>query len=250
MIVTKASRRSTVHRSVYLDYVGVKRYGRGGRVVGEDRFVGLFTSTAYSESATKIPYLRRKVAQVIERSALRADGHAGKALLHILETFPRNELFQISADELYEMAIGITQLENRPRTRLFLRSDPYKRFASCLVYVPRDRYDTALRERIGTLLAAAFNGRNSAFYTHIGDEPLARIHFIIGRDPDTTREPRRRRSRAACRRGRAELERRPARSATREARSTRGPCPLGTLPRRLPDRLPGGVHGRPRARRH
>ena len=189
MIVTKASRRSTVHRSVYLDYVGVKRYGRGGRVVGEDRFVGLFTSTAYSESATKIPYLRRKVAQVIERSALRADGHAGKALLHILETFPRNELFQISADELYEMAIGIMQLENRPRTRLFLRSDPYKRFASCLVYVPRDRYDTALRERIGTLLAAAFNGRNSAFYTHIGDEPLARIHFIIGRDPDTTREP-------------------------------------------------------------
>ena len=189
MIVTKASRRATVHRSVYLDYVGVKRYGRGGRVVGEDRFVGLFTSTAYSERATEIPHLRRKVAQVIERSALRADGHAGKALLHILETFPRNELFQVSTDELHEIAIGIMQLEDRPRTRLFLRSDPYKRFASCLVYVPRDRYGTALRERIGALLAEAFNGRNSAFYTHIGDEPLARVHFIVGRDPDTTREP-------------------------------------------------------------
>ena len=189
LIVTKASRRATVHRSVYLDYVGVKRYGRGGRVVGEDRFVGLFTSTAYSERATETPHLRRKVAQVIERSALRADGHAGKALLHILETFPRNELFQISTDELYETAIGIMQLEDRPRTRLFLRSDPYRRFASCLVYVPRDRYGTALRERIGALLAEAFNGRNSAFYTHIGDEPLARVHFIIGRDPDTTREP-------------------------------------------------------------
>ncbi len=189
MIIAKASRRSTVHRTVYLDYVGVKRFGPGGRVIGEDRFVGLFTSTAYSESATKIPYLRRKVAQVMERSRLRSDDHAGKALLHILETFPRNELFQISIDELYEIAIGIMHLEDRPRTRLFLRSDPYKRFASCLVYVPREKHTTVLREHIGGLLAEAFNGRNSAFYTHIGDEPLARVHFIIGRDPETTHEP-------------------------------------------------------------
>ncbi|MDA0261102.1 MAG: NAD-glutamate dehydrogenase [Proteobacteria bacterium] len=189
MIVTKASRRSTVHRSVYLDYVGIKRFDQSGRVIGEDRFVGLFTSTAYSESVTRIPHVRRKVARVTERSGLGVGGHGGKALLHILETFPRNELFQISVDDLYDCAVGIMHLEDRPRTRLFLRSDPYKRFASCLVYVPREKHTSPLRERIGELLAEAFRGRVSAFYTYIGDEPLARLHYIIGRDPEATLEP-------------------------------------------------------------
>ena len=189
MLVTKAGRRSTVHRSAYLDYIGIKRCDPSGAVIGEDRFIGLFTSTAYSESPTRIPHLRRKVAQAIERTRLPASSHAGKALLHIIETYPRDELFQMSADELYAAATGILHLEDHPRTRLFVRSDRFKRFAACLVFVPREKHTTELRLEFARILAAAFKGRNSAFYTHIGDESLARLHFIIGRTPDDTLEP-------------------------------------------------------------
>ncbi|MSP51247.1 MAG: NAD-glutamate dehydrogenase [Alphaproteobacteria bacterium] len=189
MIVTKAGKRSTVHRAAYLDYIGVKRFDGGGVVIGEDRFVGLFTSTAYRESPTRIPYLRRKVAQAMERSKLPAGSHAVKALLDIIETYPRDELFQMTPDELYEAATGILRLEDHPRTRLFVRSDRFKRFAACLVYVPREKHTTELRLKYAKTLAEAFNGRASAFYTHIGDDALARLHFIIGRTPETTLEP-------------------------------------------------------------
>jgi glutamate dehydrogenase len=189
MLVTKAGRRSTVHRAAYLDYIGVKRCDPAGAVVGEDRFIGLFTSTAYSESPTRIPYLRRKVEQAIERSRLPANSHAGKALLHIIETYPRDELFQMTAGELYEAATGILHLEDHPRTRLFVRSDRFKRFAACLVFVPREKHTTELRLKFAHILAEAFKGRNSAFYTHIGDDSLARLHFIIGRTPEDTLEP-------------------------------------------------------------
>ena len=189
MIVTKTGIRTTVHRPVHMDYVGVKRFDAKGRVVGERRFVGLFTSTAYSRSPRDIPYLRRKLEQVMELSRLERTGHTGKALQHILETYSRDELFQISSEELYGIATGILHLGERPRIRLFVRSDKFKRFASCLVFVPREKHTTQLRRCFEKVLAAAFKGRNSAFYTQVGDASLARLHFIIGRDPGDTREP-------------------------------------------------------------
>ncbi len=182
IIVTKANSRSRVHRRVYMDYVGVKTYGKGGKVTGERRFVGLFTAAAYNSNTHRIPMLAEKVDRVVARANITADGHDRAALLNILETYPRDELFQISEDELLEMAIGILRLQKRPRTKVFLRFDPFDRFVSAIVYVPRDRYSTELRARLADILVQAFDGRPSAFYPNFADGPLARVHFIIGRN--------------------------------------------------------------------
>jgi glutamate dehydrogenase len=189
MIVTKANARSTVHRPVYLDYVGVKTFDKSGKVVGERRFIGLFTSAAYNRNPRDIPFLRRKVAQVVERSSLGPTSHDGKALLNILEQYPRDELFQIAVGELTEIAIGILHLQERPRIRLFARRDKFERFVSCLVFVPRERYNTELRRRMQAILRDSFEGRDSAFYTQLGDSPLARLHFIVGTTPGQVPTP-------------------------------------------------------------
>ena len=146
LVVTKANSRSTVHRPGYIDYIGVKRY-KDGVVIGEHRFLGLFTSTAYSARVAEMPLLRGKVKEVAARSGLAPGSHLGKALAHILETYPRDELFQITDDELFEIAIGILQLGERQRFRLFVRRDPFERFVSCLIFVPRENYTTELRRR-------------------------------------------------------------------------------------------------------
>ncbi len=189
IIVTKANVRSTVHRNVHMDYVGVKRFDKQGKVVGERRFVGLFTSVAYNQTPSAIPFLRRKLSIVLSRLELAPGSHDRKALVHILEAYPRDELFQISTEELFETGMGILRLQVRPRIRLFVRRDKFGRFASCLVFVPRERHTTELRRRFEGILAAAFNGHNSAFYTQVGDAPLARLHFIIGMDPDSGLDP-------------------------------------------------------------
>ncbi|MGH6624591.1 MAG: NAD-glutamate dehydrogenase, partial [Burkholderiaceae bacterium] len=142
LLLTKANSRSTVHRPGYIDYLGIKRYGPDGRVVGEHRFVGLLTSAAYSARVAEIPLLRGKVQQLIERAGYAPESHLGKALTHVLETYPRDELFQATADELYEIANGILQLGERQRFRLFIRRDPFERFISCLIFVPRENYTT------------------------------------------------------------------------------------------------------------
>ena len=183
LIVTKANARSTVHRPVLLDYVGVRRFNAQGEAIGERRFVGLFTSAAYNRNPRDIPLLRRKVARVIAGAGLAPQSHDGKALLNILETYPRDELFQIGEADLEAIASGILLLQQQPRTRLFLRRDEFDRFVSVLVFVPREAYGTELRERIGILLSEALSGRISNFYTQVGDEPLARIHFIIAVRP-------------------------------------------------------------------
>ncbi len=188
VIITKANTRSTVHRSVYLDYVGIKKFDAKGKVVGERRFIGLFTSAAYNRTPSQIPYLRRKIDRVMAKARVPRQSHDGKALMNILETYPRDELFQVSEDELLNISTGIMMLQERPRIRLFVRHDKFRRFKSCLIYVPRERYTTALRQTYGQLLAAAFNGRASAYYTQIGDSPLARLHFIIGLKPGSTEE--------------------------------------------------------------
>ncbi|RME95414.1 MAG: NAD-glutamate dehydrogenase, partial [Alphaproteobacteria bacterium] len=181
LIVTKANVRSVVHRRVHMDYIGVKLFGEKGEITGELRIVGLFTSTAYTRTTKRIPFLRQKVESVMERSGYPPNSHAGKALANVLETFPRDELFQIDVDTLYKTAIAIQALELRPRTRVFPRIDKFDRFVSVLVYVPRDRFSTSVRLRIGEHLAKTYKGRLSAFYLFFPEGPLVRIHYIIGR---------------------------------------------------------------------
>lgn len=188
LVLTKSSHRATVHRHGYMDTIGVKRFNARGEVIGEHRFLGLYTSGAYSRNPRNIPLLRRKVAAVLERAGLRANSHAGKALVHILETYPRDELFEIDSQTLHETALGILQLQERQRVRLFLRHDRFGRFVSCLVYAPRDRYDTATRQRMQQILMEAFNGAHSEFTVQLSEAVLARIHFIIhfeGNGPQT-----------------------------------------------------------------
>ena len=183
IIITKSNVRSTVHRRVHMDYIGVKRFDVAGRLTGERRFVGLFTSSAYNRLPAEIPLLRHKIERVLARAGLAPDSHDGKALAHILDTYPRDELFQISEDELLAAALGILALGDRPKVRAFLRFDRFDRVVSALVFVPRDRYNTEARERIHAILARAFDGRMTSAHPSLDDEILARVHFIIGRNP-------------------------------------------------------------------
>ena len=191
LIVAKAAVRARVHRRVHLDYVGVKRFDADGKLIGERRFCGLFTSTAYTRSTRAIPYLRRKVDNVIRRAGFEPSSHSGKELVNVLETYPRDELFQIDEDTLYRFALDILQLDERPRVRVLPRRDRFDRFVSVLVYAPRDRYDSHIREAIGDYLAATYKGRVRAFYPFFLEGPLVRVHFIIGRYEGKTPNPER-----------------------------------------------------------
>ncbi len=182
LIVTKSAVRSRVHRRVHMDYVGIKRFDARGKLVGELRIVGLFTSTVYTRSARSIPYLRRKIDAVIERAGFEPGSHSGKALANVLDTYSRDELFQIDEDTLFQFAKLILQLDERPRVRVLARYDRFDRFVSVLVYVPRDRYNSSVRIAIGDYLAEVYQGRMSAYYPFFPEGPLARVHFIIGRD--------------------------------------------------------------------
>ena len=188
LIVTKTNTISTIHRPVHTDYIGIKLFNKRGKVIGERRFVGLYTSTAYNSNPKHIPFLRRKVAVVLQQSQLPPTGHAGKALLNILETLPRDDLFQASANELLALSMGILQMQDRQRIRLFVRRDVYGRFVSCLVYVPRDRFNTTLRQQIQQVLLDSFNGTSANFFTQLTDSVLACIHFIVRIDPKDTHD--------------------------------------------------------------
>ena len=187
--VAKANLFSRVHRRVRMDYISIKHANKDGNVSGETRFVGLFTATAYSKSSWDIPLLRQRVASVIKRSGLTPGTHNANRLKYVLASYPRDELFQISEDELLRIATGVAQAFDRPRTRIFVRQDAFNRFVSILTYVPREHYNTRTRERIGNHLVKAFNGRLSAFYPQYSDAPMARVHFIIGLDPSTRADP-------------------------------------------------------------
>ncbi len=189
LIVTKANVRSNVHRRVHMDYVGIKIYDENGGISGELRIVGLFTSAAYTISTKRIPLLRQKVEMVIERSGYGPDSHSGKALLNVLETYPRDELFQSDVDQICDTAMGIHRLELKPRSRVFTRVDEFDRFVSILVYVPRERYTTEVRQRIGAFLADIYKGVLSAFFPFFPEGNLVRIHFIIGRYEGETPTP-------------------------------------------------------------
>lgn len=176
---TKSNRRATVHRPVHMDTVAVKLFDKKGRVTGERLFLGLFTSVAYSRSPRVIPLLRQKIDRVAVRAGFDPGSHDGKSLMHILETYPRDELFQIGEDELLDTAMSILHLQERQRIALFVRRDPFERFVSCLVYIPHERYDTALRHKFQDILATAYRGEIAAFTTQLTDAALARLHVII-----------------------------------------------------------------------
>jgi glutamate dehydrogenase len=183
LVITKANSRSTVHRSAYLDYIGFKTFDAQGNVVGERRFLGLFSSSAYLGSVRELPVVKRKVAAVLERSGLSSRSHSGKDLLAILEDYPRDELFQIRTDDLYDTVMGVLRLAGRRALRLFLRQDGYGRFISCLVFMPRDRFTTENRLRIQRILLRELHGLGVDYATRVGESVLARIHFIVRTDP-------------------------------------------------------------------
>ncbi|MGH2824274.1 MAG: NAD-glutamate dehydrogenase, partial [Thermoleophilaceae bacterium] len=181
--LTKANSRATVHRPAYLDYVGVKQFDDEGRVVGERRFLGLYTHTAYHASPRAIPILRRKVEAVLGRAAFPLDSHNEKALLEILESYPRDELFQISTDDLFRIAMGILHLGERQRLRLFARRDTFDRFLSCLVFVPRDRFNTENRRRIEGILRRATGATSIDYTTRVSESVLVRLHYLVYAEP-------------------------------------------------------------------
>ncbi len=193
LILTKTNARSTVHRPGYMDYIGVLQFDANGRAIAEQRFLGLYTSSAYNRRPWDIPMVRERYNAVMTASGLGEASHSGKALRHILETLPRDELFQATVDELSRTAMGILGLQERSRTRLFLRRDRHGRFYSALVYIPRDRFNTDVRLRIEALLMRELNGERLDTAVQIGESPLAQLHLLIrprhGRqvEPDTAK---------------------------------------------------------------
>lgn len=181
--ITKSNRRSIVHRPVLMDYIAIKRYNTEGEVIGERRFIGMFTSMVYYQSAERIPFIRRKISRTLDRANYDPLSHNGKALKAILEFYPRDELFQIDQETLFHFSIGLMALEAKPEVRLFPRIDRYERFISAMVFIPRDRFSSYLREQIISILERHYHGKIRDFYTQLTDSPLARLHLIIQTQP-------------------------------------------------------------------
>ncbi|MET9573275.1 NAD-glutamate dehydrogenase [Streptomyces virginiae] len=188
LVLTKANSRSTVHRPSYLDYVGVKKFDADGNVIGERRFLGLFSSAAYTESVRRVPVIRRKVAEVLERAGFSPASHDGRDLTQILETYPRDELFQTPVDQLQSIVTSVLYLQERRRLRLYLRQDEYGRYYSALVYLPRDRFTTGVRLRLMDILREELGGISVDFTAWNTESILSRIHFVI-RVPQGTELP-------------------------------------------------------------
>ena len=186
LIITKSNVKSRVHRRAHMDYIGIKLFNDDGSLSGELRICGLFTSTAYTASARTIPYLRRKVENVFQRAGYLPNSYSGRGLDNVMESYPRDELFQIDEDTLVDFSIDILNLSERPRIRVLPRLDQFDRFVSIMVYIPKDRYDTTIRRKVGLVLASLYQGRLSAAYPAYPEGPLSRTHYIIGRDEGKT----------------------------------------------------------------
>jgi glutamate dehydrogenase len=183
LVLAKSSTRSTVYRPSYLDYVAVRKFGADGQPCGEHRFLGLYTQAAYTESITRIPVLRRKLDEMLEAAGVTADSHDGKALIELLEGFPREELFEISVEQLTPIALAVLRLGERKQVRLFLRPDAYGRYMSCLIYLPRDRYTTQVRLRAQEILRKALHGVSVDYSAMVGNSALARLHVVVHGEP-------------------------------------------------------------------
>ncbi|MGW4214123.1 NAD-glutamate dehydrogenase [Lentzea sp. NPDC004789] len=189
LVLTQASAQSSVHRSVYPYYVGVKTFDSEGKVSGEHRFLGIFSTTALHEDVLDIPVIERRVRDVIHRAGFPLQSYSGQRMLEVIQNYPRTELFSVDADTLYQTTTGVIALAERRRLRLFLRRDPYGRFFSCLVYLPRDRYTTTSRLAMQEVLLAELGGLNLEYSARIGESALARVHFMVHTDPARTLEP-------------------------------------------------------------
>jgi len=179
LIITKATKTALVHRRDPMDALTIKKFDDKGNLTGCYQFIGLFTSVAYNQSARKIPLLREKISHILARSGFDEQWHDGKTLVHILESFPRDELFQASEEWLLETSMAILQLQNRQRPTLFIRPDTFGRFVSCIVYIPREKYDSELRRKIEKILEKALGGKSTKWQTQMGDLAFARIHYTI-----------------------------------------------------------------------
>ncbi|GAA3658055.1 NAD-glutamate dehydrogenase [Lentzea roselyniae] len=189
LVLTQASAQSSVHRSVYPYYVGVKTFDAEGNVSGEHRFLGVFSTTALHEDVLDIPVIERRVRDVIHRAGFPLQSYSGQRMLEVIQNYPRTELFSVDADTLYQTTTGVIALAERRRLRLFLRRDPYGRFFSCLVYLPRDRYTTTSRLAMQEVLLAELGGLNLEYSARIGESALARVHFMVHTDPARVLEP-------------------------------------------------------------
>ena len=179
LVLAKANSKATVHRSAYLDYIGVKRFDDAGNVIGENRFLGLFSAATYTESVMRIPMLRDKVIEVLRRTDTEPMSHAGKSLVNVLENYPRDELFHTPIDELVPIAEQVMITRERRQLRLFTRRDTYGRYVSCLVYMPRDRYNTAVREKLSTILKEELDAETVEFTVRVNESYLAQVHFVV-----------------------------------------------------------------------
>ncbi|PRZ44377.1 glutamate dehydrogenase [Antricoccus suffuscus] len=193
LTMTKAASRSTVHRAAYLDYIGIKQFDAKGEVVGERRFIGLLTSAAYRQRVQHVPIIGHKLARIMDESGLDPMSHTGKDLRDIIESFPRDELFQASVEQILAVAVAVMQLGKHRQTRLFLRRDDFGRFFSALVFLPRDRYNTEVRLRMNAILMEELAGTHIEFSAQINDDSqIARLEFVIrvpagSADTDLTR---------------------------------------------------------------
>ena len=179
MAFTKSSLRARVHRQAYSDYIVLKRYGPQGKVVGEHLFMGLYTSRVYTMSPFQMPLIRQRVQAVLDRVGFPEGSHDYKAMCQLIEIHPRDELFNCSVDELYQALMSIWQINERRLVRFFMRTDPFEKFVSCLVYMPRDIYKTSIREQIEALLKFQLDASECEFNTYFSESILARTQFIL-----------------------------------------------------------------------
>ena len=186
LVLTTANSRSTVHRSSYLDYIGVKSFDAAGQVTGEKRFLGIFAASTYAQSVREIPVLRARVDEVMSALEIEASSHTGKEVMQFLETYPREELFQVDSADVAAVALAVHQMAERRQTRLFVRRDPYGRFMSCFVYLPRDRYNTAVRLQIQDILKDAYGGASVDYTARVSESVLARLHIVVRAAPGGT----------------------------------------------------------------
>ena len=179
LMLSKSSRVSPIHRSVYMDFLGIHKFDDQGKLIGEYRFIGLLTSQAYQLTVKQIPLLREKANKIMAMSDLPRNGHAHHKMMHVINTLPRDDLFQASVEELYPIVYGISQLQDSKSLRLFSRVDHYQRFVSCLVYIPRDKFNTELRIKVQKVLEAAYGGTSSGFTTEFNESEHARVHVHV-----------------------------------------------------------------------
>ncbi|SDG94728.1 glutamate dehydrogenase [Vibrio xiamenensis] len=180
LILTKGNYQSRIHRPAYTDYIGIKKFDNNGKVIGEHRFTGLYTSAVYNQSVESIPLIREKVERILSASAYRHGSYSYKALHNILENYPRDELLQAREEELLEVGMGVVQMQDRDLIRVFVRKDPFGRFFSCMVYVTKDRYNTELRRHTQRILKQSFGCEQDVeFTTYFSESPLARTHYIV-----------------------------------------------------------------------